>query len=210
MSNADLKYYYFNLQARGELARLVLAAADRSFEDIRFSFEQWPEYKPKMILNQCPVLEFADGTQLPQSMSIARYLARETGLAGSDNLESAKIDAVVDTQRDVNEIFYTKVFFEKDEAKKAEELEKFLKETLVKHVEYLGKLKKAYSTDERYFVGNKLSWADLFVYNSIQALANAVPQVKDKIGTEFQGLIDAVQANESLKKYLDSRPKTDI
>lgn len=210
MSNTDLKYYYFNLQARGELARLILAAADRSYEDIRFDFQQWPEYKPKMILNQCPVLEFADGTQLPQSMSIARYLARETGLAGSDNLESAKIDAVVDTQRDVNEVFYTKVFFEKDEAKKAEELEKFLKETLVKHVENLGKLKKAYSTDERYFVGNKLSWADLFVYNSIQALVHVVPQVKDKIGTEFQGLIDAIHANESLKKYLDNRPKTDI
>jgi len=210
MSSGDLKLYYFNLQARGELTRLILAAAGRSFEDIRFSFEQWPEYKPKMILGQCPVLELADGTQLPQSLTIARYVARETGLAGTNNLESAQIDAVVDTQRDVNEIFYRDVFFEKDEAKKAQELEKFLKETLVKHVENLGKLKKAYSQDARFFVGSQLSWADLYVFSSIQALTKAVPQVKDKVGEQFQPLIDAINANENLKKYLDSRPETDF
>jgi glutathione S-transferase len=210
MSNSDLKLYYFNLQARGELIRLILAAANRSFEDIRFDFEHWPEYKPKMILGQCPVLELADGTQLPQSMTIARYVARETGLAGSNNLESAKIDAVVDTQRDVNEIFYSKVFFEKDEVKKEEELKKFLSDTLVKHVENLGKLKKAYSQDERYFVGTQLSWADLLVYYSIQSLIKAVPQVQDKVGDQFKPLLEAVNANESLKKYLDNRPTTDF
>ena len=118
MSNSDLKFYYFNLHARGELTRLILAAAGREYEDIRFGFDKWPEYKPKMILGQCPVLELGDGTQIPQSMTIARYVAREAGLAGSDNLESAKIDAVVDTQKDVNEVFYTKVFFEKMKQKK--------------------------------------------------------------------------------------------
>jgi len=210
MSNSDLKLYYFNLQARGEIIRLILAAAGRSYEDFRFTGEQWPEYKPNMILGQVPVLELADGTQIPQSGTIARYVARETGLAGSDNLESAKIDAVVDTQRDVNEVFYNKVFFEKDETKKAEELEKFLNENLVKHVENLTKLKKAYSQDERYFVGNKLSWADISVFHSIEALVKAVPQVKGKFGDQFKPLIDAIHANEGLKNYLANRPTTEF
>jgi glutathione S-transferase len=210
MSNGDLKLYYFNLQARGEITRLILAAAGRSYEDIRFDSNQWLEYKPKMILGQVPVLELSDGTQIPQSLTVARYVARETGLAGSDNLESAKMDAVVDTQRDINEVFYLKVFFEKDETKKAEELEKFLNETLVKHVENLAKLKQAYSQDEKYFVGTKLSWADLFVFNSIQALAKAVPQVQGKFGNQFKPLIDAVNGDENIKKYLDSRPVTDF
>lgn len=210
MSSGDLKFYYFNLEARGELTRLILAAADRSYEDIRYGFDTWPEYKPKMILGQCPVLELADGTQIPQSLSIARFVAREAGLAGADNLESAKIDAVVDTQRDIVEIFYSKVFFEKDETKKAEEKEKFINETLVKHVENLGKLKKAYSQDERYFVGKSLSWADLFVYQSIGALLKAIPEVKGKFGNEFQPLVEAINGHASLKKYLDSRPQTDF
>ncbi|CAF2492394.1 unnamed protein product [Rotaria sp. Silwood2] len=135
MSSSDLKLYYFNLQARGELTRLILAVAGQKYEDIRFDFNQWPEFKSKMILGQCPVLELADGTQIPQSLAIARYVAREAGLAGANNLEAAKIDVVVDTQRDINETFYGKVFFEKDETIKATELEKFLNETLVKHVE---------------------------------------------------------------------------
>jgi hypothetical protein len=42
MNNSDLKLYYFNLQARGELIRLILAAAGRSYQDIRFEFNQWP------------------------------------------------------------------------------------------------------------------------------------------------------------------------
>jgi glutathione S-transferase len=210
MSGSDLKFYYFNLQARGELTRLILAAADRSYEDIRFDFAQWPEYKPKMILGQCPVLELADGTQIPQSLTVARYVAREAGLAGSDNLESAKIDAVVDTQRDVNEVFSSKVFSEKDETKKAAELEKFINENLVKHVENLGKLKKAYSRNEKYYVGDKLSWADLFVFQSIDALVQAVPQIKGKFGDQFKTLMETVRGDEKIKKYLDSRPKTDF
>lgn len=210
MSNSDLKFYYFNLQARGELTRLILAAAGRSYEDIRFDFDHWPEYKPKMILGQVPVLELGDGTQIPQSLTIARYVARETGLGGSDNLESAKIDAVVDTQKDINEVFYSKVFAEKDETKKAQEAEKFLNENVVKHVENLDKLKKAYSQDERYFVGNKLSWADLYVFNSIEALVKAVPQVKEKFAGQFKSLFDAVKGDENIKKYLDSRPETDF
>ena len=209
MSKGDLKFYYFDLYARGELTRLILAAAGKSYEDVRFNFEQWPQYKPKMILGQCPVLELADGTQLPQSITIARYVAREAGLAGADNLESAKIDAVIDTQRDANEDFF-KFFFEKDEAKKAELLKKFLEETLVKHVENLGKLKKAYSEDEKYFVGKKLSWADIFVYQSIDTLVHNVPNVKGKFGTQFQSLTEAIHANAGLKEYLEKRPKSDI
>ena len=209
MSNGDLKFYYFNLQARGELTRLILAASGKAYEDIRYDFEGWPQYKPKMILGQCPVLELADGTQLPQSLTIARYVAREGGLAGADNLESAKIDAVVDTQRDVNEEFY-KFFFEKDEVKKEELKKKFLEEALVKHVDNLGKLKKAYSKDEKYFVGTKLSWADIFVFQSISALLQAAPEVKGQFGDQFQPLTEGINANATLKAYLEKRPKTDF
>ncbi|CAF2341519.1 unnamed protein product [Rotaria sp. Silwood2] len=210
MSSSDLKLYYFNLQARGELTRLILAVAGQKYEDIRFDFHQWPEFKSKMILGQCPVLELADGTQIPQSLAIARYVAREAGLAGANNLEAAKIDVVVDTQRDINETFYGKVFFEKDETIKATELEKFLNETLVKHVENLDKLKKAYSQNESYFVGDKLSWADLYVFQSIEVLLKAVPDVKDNFGDKFKSLIDPIHANANLKAYLDSRPATEF
>ena len=37
-----------------------------------------------------------DGVKICQSLAIARYLAKEFGLAGEDNLECAKIDFIAD------------------------------------------------------------------------------------------------------------------
>jgi glutathione S-transferase len=208
MSNSGLKLYYFNLRARAELIRLIFVAAGRTWNDIRFESIQWPEYKPKMLLGQCPVLELPDGTQIPQSLSIARYVARETGLAGKDNLESAKIDAVVDTQRDMNDVFHAKVLFEKDENKKTQELDKFIAGDLLKYVEQLMTLKKAYSTDKKYLVGNKLSWADLFVYLSIDRVIKAAPQTKNQLDMHFKDMFDTIHSHQNIKKYFDERPDT--
>ena len=206
MATGGLKLYYFNLRARAELIRLIFAAAGRPWNDVRFDVKQWPDYKPKMILGQCPVLELSDGTQLPQSLAIARYVARETGLAGRDNLESAKIDAVIDTQRDMNDTFHAKVVLEKDKTKKAQELEKFLAKDLFQFVDQLAKLRSAYSKDARYLVGNELSWADLFVYSSMDRVIKAAPAMKPKLDPHFQSVFDTVQNHPKLKTYLKERP----
>lgn len=208
MSNGAIKLYYFNLRARAELIRLILAAAARPWNDIRFEYKQWPEYKPKMLLGQCPVLELPDGTQIPQSLTIARYVARENGLAGKDNLESAKIDAVADTQRDMSDVFHSKVLFEKDANKKAHELKIFLERDLSQHVERLMKLKAAYSNDRKYFVGNSLSWADLYVYLSIERIIKTAPQTKTSLDVQFKNTFDTVNENSNIKKYLAERPDT--
>jgi glutathione S-transferase len=208
MNNSALKLYYFNVRARAELIRLIFAASGRPWNDTRIEMSEWPKYKPKMLLGQMPVLELPDGTQLSQSISIARYVAHETGLAGKDNLESAKIDVVADTQRDMNDIFYPKVIFEKDVKKKAEELEKFLAGNLFKYVNQLMILKKTYSTDTKHFVGNKLSWADLFVYLSMERVIKSAPQVKDKLDVHFKDTFETVNNNQNIKKYLAERPET--
>jgi len=104
----NYKITYFNLRGRAELARLVLHQAGVSFEDYRFGPGEWPTAKPSkfiilfnfihffkkfylliqmficiidMPFGQVPVLE-EDGKMLAQSITIARYLARQHGLAG--------------------------------------------------------------------------------------------------------------------------------
>lgn len=49
-----------------------------------------------MPLEQIPILEF-NGTRAVQSVAIARYVAREVGLAGVNSWEDLLIDGVVDT-----------------------------------------------------------------------------------------------------------------
>ena len=43
------KLSYFNARGRGEIARMVLAAAGQKFEDVRINFDDWPTVKPSKI-----------------------------------------------------------------------------------------------------------------------------------------------------------------
>lgn len=52
-----------------------------------------------MPMGQMPVLE-VDGRRVHQSISMARYLARQVGLVGADAWEDLQIDIVVDTIND--------------------------------------------------------------------------------------------------------------
>ena len=56
--------------------------------------------KPTLPYGQVPMLEY-DGETICQSITITRFLAKECGLDGRDNLENAKIDEVVDAVSDL-------------------------------------------------------------------------------------------------------------
>jgi prostaglandin-H2 D-isomerase / glutathione transferase len=77
------KLNYFNGRGRAELTRLIFAAAGVEYNDNRIA--DWPATKAETPLGQLPYLE-TDGVKLPQSISIARFVARELNLAGSTNL----------------------------------------------------------------------------------------------------------------------------
>ena len=49
---------------------------------------------------QLPVLEY-NGTKIAQSMTIARFLAKEFNMAGKTRLEEAQADMIVDCVTDV-------------------------------------------------------------------------------------------------------------
>ena len=53
-----------------------------------------------MPLGQIPILEF-DGTTISQSLTIARFLAKEFGLAGKTNLEQAQAEMIIDAGNDL-------------------------------------------------------------------------------------------------------------
>lgn len=53
-----------------------------------------------MPFGQVPVLE-VDGKLLAQSYAIVRFIAREHGLAGSDNWEQAQVDMYADCIKDL-------------------------------------------------------------------------------------------------------------
>merc|ERR1711913_29669 len=90
-----VKITYFNLRGRAEPSRLLLAYGGIKYEDCRVTpaFQdptEWQALKPKTPYGSLPLLEW-DGTCIAQSMAVARFIAREVGLAGRCNMESAQM-----------------------------------------------------------------------------------------------------------------------
>ncbi|CAF4266640.1 unnamed protein product, partial [Rotaria sordida] len=149
-SMSTYKLYYFNGGGRAEVSRLIFAAVGKKYEDIRYERNEWSSHKSEMPLGQMPVLE-VDGTKLPQSLSIARFLAKQFQLAEK----------------------YVSARWEPDETKRDELTKKFLAEELPKHLQNLETLGKLYGNGGPFFVGNYLTWADLYFYDILETLLYA-------------------------------------
>lgn len=199
------KLHYFNGRARAEVSRLIFAAAGQKFEDIRYEQSEWPALKPRMPLGQMAVLEF-NGIHLPQSLTIARYLAREFHLAGRDQVEQAKIEAVADTINDLFEKFMA-VRGERNDVKRQESYRKFFEEELPKHLKNLDVLAKSFGGGGSYFVGNQLSWADLYFYEVGESLL-AVDNNALNNYPWFKNNRQEVEKHPKIAAYLRSRPRT--
>merc|ERR1712051_1011022 len=197
-----VKLTYFNLRAKGEPARLLLAYGGIKYQDYRVSFEdqtEWKAMKPKTPYGSLPLLEW-DGVCIAQSVAIARFLAREVGLAGRNSLESAQIDEIVDA---VNDIFQAglNAVFSNDPA----QMSKYEKETLPAGLVNIEKILE--SRGGQYMVGNALSWADLRLFD----FCHSLPQ-PNCLGNFplIRNLTERVSNIPNIKTWLESRPKSKL
>ncbi len=150
-------------------------------------------------------LEF-DGEKLPQSLSIARYVARKFQLNGKDELESTKCDIVVDTMQEMNEGYYRAWFHITDEQQKGLEQTKFKTDTMPQKLQGLEKLMNTYGNGT-WAVGNQVTWADLLVYDSIQNLLKMDDQLLEKYPTIKKNR-EAVAKLPKIAEYLANRKET--
>ena len=71
-----IKFTYFDIEAKGELTRLLLHAGNFDFEDNRIPRSEWPgELKRATTFGQLPMLCW-DGIELAQSMAIVRLVIK--------------------------------------------------------------------------------------------------------------------------------------
>lgn len=91
---SDLTLYSMPSSGNSYKARLLLALQGRSYQHIGMEYET-PELEQahatgKLPLKKLPVLELADGTQLPESNAILCYLAEGTDWMPSDLIARAQ------------------------------------------------------------------------------------------------------------------------
>jgi len=199
-----IKLTYFDGRGRGELSRLILAYGGQPWEDDRISFEQWPELKPKTPLGTLPILEYGD-KKLCQSITIARFLANEFGIAGKNNMEKAEADMIVDTIVDVQiELF--KNMFEKNPIEKKKQADKLEKETLPRFLKQMLAIRQQSSGS--FLVGNDLTWADIALATFLDTF---LPKYHIDGISRFSlltELMHKVQACDKIKTYMDAQKAT--
>ncbi|XP_069781801.1 hematopoietic prostaglandin D synthase-like isoform X2 [Narcine bancroftii] len=150
----NYKLTYFKLRGRAETARYIFAYSGITYEDDTIERSVWAHLKPTLLFKQLPILK-VDDIELNQSTAIARYLAKETGLAGKNNIEQAQVDAIVDTLNDFMNLF---PWTERDETLKQKMNEDIVANNIPILLDGLCKL----LGDQTWFVGDSglqsISW----------------------------------------------------
>ncbi|XP_072050402.1 hematopoietic prostaglandin D synthase-like [Amphiura filiformis] len=196
------KLTYFNAKGRAEIIRLVFVQAGVKYEDVRVNFDDWPPLKPTMPTGTLPILEVDGGKKIPNCQAIARYVARECNLAGSNNLEQLKVESVMEVFLDiVNDIFpATK---ENDEAKKAVFEEKI--KPKLKNLENM-----LAANGGNVFVGNKITLADIGLFNYCDVFMTKLCDDPLKDFPKLKALNEKVSKEPRIAAWLAKRPQTSL
>ena len=196
-----VKLTYFNLRGRAEPARLLLAYGGVEYEDHRLKDGEWAGLKPQTPYGSVPVLEW-DGCTVAQSVSIARFIAKEVGLGGRTNLEAAQADEIVDAINDLLEGVVNTHFKGSDEAAK----KKFLSETLPNGFAKMEA--RLCNRGGQYFAGNALTWADVLAFNFCSWLPDVAPGAQSCLDQcpKMKNLLARVGEIPNIKAWLERRP----
>ena len=197
------KLYYFNSRGLAEVPRWIFAQAGIEYEDIRVEKDQWPDMKPTMPFGTLPVLE-VDGKRLSGSRVIARYLAEQYNLAGSNAFENAEVDSIADGITD----FRTelgKALFEKDEKRKEELKKEFSEKTLPTALKRFNEL----ASTGGYLWDNKVTWADFLLLTTLSYITSAHPETLDNYPA-LKKLQETVESLPNIAKWIKERPVTEF
>ncbi|CAB3234381.1 unnamed protein product [Arctia plantaginis] len=195
-------YHYFKSKALGEAPRLLFAYGGQEFEDVRYTDETYPAYKPNTLFGSVPVL-FIDGKQYAQSLAISRYLGKKYGLVGANDEENLEIDQNVDFVNDIR-AKAALVHYEPDEAVKEKKHEDYFKNV---YPDLLAKLNALIEKNNGYLAVGKLTWGDFVLAGMIDYLKfmMRMPGLEEKYPA-----LKKVRANvysiPKVKAYADAAP----
>ncbi|KAL7738028.1 hypothetical protein ACLKA6_006381 [Drosophila palustris] len=197
--------FYFNVKALAEPLRYLFAYGAIEYEDVRVTRDEWPALKPTMPMGQMPVLE-VDGKRVHQSISMARFLAKTVGLCGSTPWEDLQIDIVVDTINDFR-LKIAVVSYEPEDEIKEKKLVTLNAEVIPF---YLEKLEQTVKDNDGHLALGKLTWADVYFAGICDYMNYMVKRDLLEPYPALRGVVDAINALEPIKAWIEKRPVTEV
>jgi len=199
------KFTYFDVRGLGEVTRMVFAQAGVKYEDNRQSLDS-KDWKAMAPFGQLPVLEVDHKLRIAQSCAIARYIARQHGLAGKTPEEEALVDSLGDAFKDFfNEArpFYGIAFgFAQGDKEKA------YKDNVVPAKDKLFPALEHYlkESGSGFLVGKSVTWVDFLIAERLETTHEYAPHLFDG-HPEIPKWIHHVMDLPNIKKWIQERPK---
>jgi len=200
------KLYYFNARGRAEVIRWIFEMNNQEYDDIRLSREEWLLHKSDAPLGQCPWID-VDGVKIAQSSSIARYIAKQYGMAGKDDVEQAKVDMLAAYVEDLAAPLLQ--YRNETEADRKEKMKESLeKEKLPQFLNNFQRTLKQNKGGKGYFIGDSCTWCDIYI---AQALDWVHMLGFDPLLSKYSLLKDHKQRIEShpkIAEWIAKRPES--
>ncbi|KAF9307697.1 hypothetical protein BG003_000347 [Podila horticola] len=205
LNSADSKFqlFYFGLQARAEIPRLMLAYAGANFEHVS---ADWPAMKEKTRFGCLPVMfeTTSNGTVLEfaESQAIERYIAKKFNLMGENVWEEQQTNEFV-SSIDFQLTNYIKVMFAPAESRH-KEAETF-HQSFAKWVVFMER-HLIENGNNGHFVGNKISWADLKAAVLVGRLSLLLPSGMEvpKLPEALVKVVETVKADSKIAAWMAS------
>ncbi|GAU87715.1 hypothetical protein RvY_00525 [Ramazzottius varieornatus] len=205
---ARYRLLYFKGRARAELVRLIFHAAGEDFDDVQLDDNSWQEIRTNSPTGSLPMLVVDNNEPLTQSMSIARFVAREFGLAGKDNYQMALVDSIADYMNDLMGDI-VEVTFEDDARRKRERVRRFNERIMPETVHFVERFIQRYGGNSGYAVGDSLTYADLYIYNTLDqmVLAGIASWNDFQQYPRLNQIVRSIEGTPRFADYLQRRPQ---
>ncbi|CAL4123372.1 unnamed protein product, partial [Meganyctiphanes norvegica] len=219
---SKFKLTYFNAYGRTEISRWCLAYGGIPYTDERIDIDKWPQLKKELIsrgqAGNMPILT-VDNRQLQESLAIARYIAKMAGLVPKDPLEAAVVDAWADDKASkIMNLHYRNYipmieFLPKtidpsgpEFAEQRQNMKGDFGQTVIYPV--LRRLELQLQ-DKEWLTSHGVSWADLYISQQFGYMRSYFPDLLDEYPS-VQTLVDQVRNIDSIKKWISTRPHTNM
>ncbi|KAJ8021971.1 Glutathione S-transferase 1 [Holothuria leucospilota] len=204
------KLTYFDVRGRAEPIRYLFALAGVEYEDKRLTSEEWKKLKPNTPFGGLPILE-VDGKVLGQTQAICRHVAYMHGFFPENAWDRAQADAICEKQLEFM-VAIQRAKFESDPAKKETMAKKLKEEDSKTHLTQLQNALKQNNGGKGWFIGNKISLADVQVFFVLHDqypafLGDAVGVVNYLDGFDLlKGFVVRFKAEPKVAEWLKKRP----
>jgi len=223
------KLVYFDARGVVETTRLMFAASKTPFEDFRypltfgvpgdFSTMKRDEFDAAKAngelvasMGLLPALEIDGTVRVGQSKPIERFVAKQSGLMGSNDIEAFQIDAMVQNIQDFKDA-YQKVRAISDADEKKAAMEKWFSEDFPAKVALAEKTVPAGKGP--WLIGSKVSYADIAWFQFVAAPQGFYDNTEGAKAayascTRIKAAMEAVGALPEIQEWLAKRPDTPV